>query len=86
MFPRSRGVPPVLYRVLAYLHGHGDDYGALSQDAAGSIAFSVNAGPARGAQMTARFVEGTVVVNAENPVFADEARRMTRVFAPIVDN
>ena len=86
VFPKSRSIPSILCRALAYLHSRVDDYRVLSQDDTGSIAFLIKTGPARGAQMTARLVDDAIAIEAGNPDYADEAQRMTRVLAPIVDS
>lgn len=86
VFSKSRNIPSILCRALAYLHSRADDYRVLSQDDTGSITFLIMVGPARGAQMNARLVGDAVAIEAENPDYADEARRMTHILAPIVDS
>lgn len=75
VFPRFRGAPRALYRVLAYLAGAPRVH-FLSQDSTGSITFDVD-----GERMTAQFAGHAVVVDGAT----DAARRMAYLIGVAVD-
>jgi hypothetical protein len=75
VFPKFRGVPPIMYRALAYLLSHNTVH-VLSLNDAGSIAFVVD-----GEQMTAQLAGHAVVVKEST----DAARRVALLINLAVD-
>ena len=83
VFPKFRGVPPAMYRALAFLLSRNTT--VLSQDDTGAIAFAITEGQFRGERMTARYANGSIAVAAENPAAAYRAARMAYAINQAVD-